>query len=48
MKIFEEKEGKENLINKKISYLYIAETDKECDLLHDRPVLSSGKMPHDI
>jgi len=21
--------------------------DKDCDLLHDRPVLSTGRMPHD-
>jgi len=23
------------------------DTDKDCDLLHDRPVLSSGRTPHD-
>jgi hypothetical protein len=27
-------------------YLFIG-TEKDCDLLQDRPVLSSGKMPHD-
>jgi hypothetical protein len=28
-------------------YVYIANTDKICDLLHDRPVLSSERKPHD-
>jgi len=22
-------------------------TDKDCDVLHDRPVLSTGRTPHD-
>jgi hypothetical protein len=25
----------------------IANTDKDCDLLQDRPVLSTGRTPHD-
>jgi hypothetical protein len=28
-------------------YIYKSlDTDKHCDLLHDRPVLSIGKTPH--
>jgi hypothetical protein len=36
---------KENL--KIYTYVYIANTDKNCDLLHDKPVLSSVRTPHD-
>jgi hypothetical protein len=25
----------------------LLDIDKDCDLLHDRPVLSTGRMPHD-
>jgi len=28
------------------NHVYIANTDKDCYLLHDRPVLSSGRTPH--
>jgi hypothetical protein len=31
----------------KFKYVYIANTDKDCNLLDDRPVLSLGRMPHD-
>jgi len=31
----------------KTQNVYIANTGKDCDLLCDRPVLSSGRMPHD-
>jgi hypothetical protein len=31
----------------KCTYVCISNTDKDCDLLHDRPVLSSGRTPHD-
>jgi hypothetical protein len=31
---------------KKYTYVYIANTDKDCDLLHDRPVLFSGRKSH--
>jgi len=28
--------------------MYISlDTDKDCDLLHDRPVLSTGRTPHE-
>jgi hypothetical protein len=27
--------------------MYIIKTDKDCDLLQDRPVLPSGKTPHE-
>jgi hypothetical protein len=30
-----------------LDYVYTANTDKDCDLLHDRPVLSMGRTPHD-
>jgi hypothetical protein len=29
------------------TYVYIANTDKDCDLLHDRPILWRGRKPHD-
>jgi len=50
-----EKEGKkggENLKtkmfikNSECTYVYIANRDKDCDLLHDRPILLTGRMPH--
>jgi hypothetical protein len=25
----------------------LVDTDKDCDLLQDRPVLSTGRIPHD-
>jgi len=29
-------------------HMYISlDTDKDCDLLHERPVLSTGRTPHD-
>jgi hypothetical protein len=28
-------------------YIYFTNTDKDCDLLQDRPVLPTGKTPHD-
>jgi len=29
-------------------YSYMSlDTDMDCDLLHDRPVLSTGRTPHD-
>jgi len=31
----------------KKTYVYSANTDKDCDLTCDRPVLSSGRTPHD-
>jgi hypothetical protein len=33
-------------VKTKGAYVYIANTDKHCDLLHDRPVLSSRRTPH--
>jgi len=30
----------------KSAYVHIANADKECDLLHDRPTILSGKTPH--
>jgi len=37
----------EKKTKKKCTYVYIANTDKDCDLLQDRPILSSGRMLHD-
>jgi len=31
----------------KIKGTYITNTDKDCDLLQERPILPSGKMPRD-
>jgi len=36
-----------NVKKLKCTYVYIANTDKDCDLLHDRPVLPLGRSPHD-
>jgi hypothetical protein len=33
--------------NSKYTFVYVANTGKDCDLLHDRPVLSTGRTPHD-
>jgi len=32
---------------KKSRHVYIANTDRDCGLLQDRPVLLSGRMPPD-
>jgi hypothetical protein len=28
-------------------YVYITNTEQDCDLLYDRPMLSSGKAPYE-
>jgi hypothetical protein len=33
--------------NSKCTYVYIANTDKDCDLLCNRPILSTERMFHD-
>jgi hypothetical protein len=32
---------------KKITFVYIVNTDKNCGLLYDRPVLLPGRKPYD-
>jgi hypothetical protein len=43
-KIVEEKEQKKTY--KKCTYVYIANIDKDCDVLQERHVLLTGRMPH--
>jgi hypothetical protein len=40
------KKKKKEKGKKKITYVCVANTDKDCDMLQDRHVLSSGRMPH--
>jgi hypothetical protein len=43
--IVKTKEERKNV--KKCTYVYTGNTDKDCDLLQDTPVLPSGRTPHD-